>query len=150
MFWKQWITKFEMNKNFNWNSLTEFKADLSLTAWLYVYFHPAHQILWEHNVCNKTHIKDMTHMLYDMRDGVSHTGARPVRIINMLAPCHRLVLILPTGPLFVQIWAGAKLWKMNKISTKGELTKNAHLFVCSETPKQSVLTWNSYFHLRIS
>ena len=51
----------------------------------------------------------MTHMLYDMRDGVSHTGARPVRIINMLAPCRRLVLILPTGPVFVPIWAGAKL-----------------------------------------
>ena len=137
-------------KNLNWNSLTEIKTDLRLTAWLYVYFHPAHQILWEHNVRNKTHIKDMTHMLDDMRDGVSHTGARPVRIINMLAPCHRLVLILPTGPLFVPIWAGAKLWKMNKISTKGELTKNAHLFVCSKTPKQFVLTWNYYFHLRIS
>ena len=135
-------------KNLNWNLLTEIKTDLSLTAWLYVYFHPAHQILWEHNVCNKTHIKDMTHMLYDMRDGVSHTGARPVRIINMLAPCHRLVLILPTGTLFAPMVQNYEKW--TKSLQKGNWQK---MLIFLFAPKHQnnlfsheILIFTSAFH----
>ena len=65
------------------------------------------------------------------------------RIINMFAPCQRLVLILPTGPVFVPVLSWCKIMKNEQnLLCEGKQTK-----ICATKTSNSIRKYEA-FHFK--